>query len=269
MNLRDMLKMDFGLELNIGGGFGQHRQDPIIVLDRNHVEASMTEMRVLKALGVGRGIHWRFLERNRVEMEHVSLEQIKIETKEFSVSETITTHSNYYFDVSRAMTERINLSSVIAFSDPVTHIQLPYELGWLHYDGLIDNEPQAAGLGKSIAYGAPGIKATVYLYDRRRTDIQINAGGSIVGDEFALAVSELMQVHPSARQVCDPSKSNILHFNIFDIGENISVLAVGVLRGKFIKLRITCTEHLLLHEILGQSIVAFQSTIAGNAQVEA
>ena len=51
MNLRDMLKMDFGLELNIGGGFGQHRQDPIIVLDRNHVEASMTEMRVLKALG--------------------------------------------------------------------------------------------------------------------------------------------------------------------------------------------------------------------------
>lgn len=266
MNLRDMLKRDFGLELNISGGYGQSLDDPIIVLNSNPIDASMTEMHILRSIGKGRGILWRILARTPVENGQISIEQIKIETKEATESKIITQIENYYFDVSMAVVHGKRLPMVTAFSDEITKLGLPYELGWLHYNGVTDNEPTAAGFGQTIEYSAPGIKATVYIYDRKRSDIPSNIGASVVRDEFEAAVSDLMTLHPTASQLDELSTSKALLIQTFRIDSDVSVVALGVFRGKFIKLRITYIYDPILIEVVNQSIVAFQDVIAANLQ---
>jgi len=266
MNLREMLKRDFGLELMISGGYGQSLDDPIIVLNSNPIDASMTEMHILRAIGKGRGILWKTLARTPVENDRLSLEQIKIETKEVTASEIITKRENYYFDVSMAVARGEFLPTVIAFSDKRSKLGLPYELGWLHYEGMTDNEPAAAGLGQSIAYDAPGIKATIYVYDKKRPDIPSDIDASVVRNELGVAVSDLMKLHPTASPLGDFSKIKTLLIRTFKIDGDVSVVALGVFRDKFIKLRITYIHDPLLVEVVNQSISAFQDVIAANPQ---
>ncbi len=266
MNLRDMLKRDFGLELKIAGGYGQSRGDPIVVLDSNPIDASMTEMHILRAIGKGRGILWRTLARTPLENNRLSLEQIQIETKEVTASEIITQQENYYFDVNMSAVSGKLLSTVIAFSDNRTKLGLPYELGWLHYNGITDNEATVAGLGQSIAYGAPGIKATVYVYDRKHSDIPSDIDASVVRNEFEVATSDFMKAHPTASRLGELSKSKALLIQTFKIDDDLSVVALSVFRGKFIKLRITFVHDPLLVEVVNQSIAAFQNVIAANSQ---
>src|SRR4051794_29233800 len=59
--LGETLKRDFGLVLRIGGGTGQSRDNPIIVLPQSDAEADQTEMQLLRGLGKGRKILWRTL----------------------------------------------------------------------------------------------------------------------------------------------------------------------------------------------------------------
>lgn len=264
MNLRDMLKRDFDLELNISGGYGLSRDDPVIVLDSNPFDASMTEMHILRALGKEHSILWRTLARTPVENDRLSLEQIEIETIEVVESEIIMQKKNYYFDVSMAVARGNVLPTVIAFSDKASKSGFPYEIGWLHYDGVTDYDA-AAGLGQSIAYNAPGIKATVYVYDKMLTDIPSDIDASVVRNELEAAVSELMELHPTTRPLGDLLKSNILLFQLFRIDDDVSVVALGVIRGKFIKLRITYKDYALLVEAVNQSIMAFENVIAANS----
>jgi hypothetical protein len=210
MNLRDMLKRDFGLELKISGGHGLSRDDPIVVLNSNPLDASMTEMHVLRALGKEHSIIWRTLARTSVENDRVSLEQITIEKIESIASEISIQRMNYFFDVSMAVARGKFLPTVIAFSDKGSMLGLPYELGWLHFDGVTDHEPAAAGLVQSIAYGAPGIKATVYVYDRMLTDIPSDIDASVVRNELEVSVSELMKAQPTASPLGETNSKLLL-----------------------------------------------------------
>lgn len=263
MNLKDMLKRDFGLELRISGGYGLSLDDLIIVLNSNPFDASMTEMHILRAIGKERSSIWRTLARTPVEIDRRSLEQIEIKTIEVVESEIIMQKTNHYFDVSMAVARGKVLPTVTAFTDKESKLGLPYEIGWLHYDRVTDHEP---GLGQSIAYGAPGIKATVYVYDNMRTDIPSDIDALVVRNELETAVSELMELHPTARPLADLLKSNILLIQPFRIDDDVSLVALGVIRGKFIKLRITYSHDPILIEVVKQSIMAFEDIIAANFQ---
>lgn len=260
MNLKDTLKRDFGLELKISGGNGLSPDDPIIVLNSNPLEASMTEMHILRAKGKERSIIWRTLARTSIKSDQLSLEEIKIETIEATASKL--TEKNYYFDVSMAVARGKVLPTVIVFSDESSKLGLPYEIGWLHFDGVTEYDA-STGLGQSIAYGAPGMKATVYVYDRLRTDIPSDIDASIVRNELEAAVSELMEANPTAKPLGEANIKNLL-IQTFDIDGEFGVVALGVFRGKFIKLRITCVRDPLAFEVLNQSIATFEDVIAAN-----
>jgi hypothetical protein len=264
MNLRDMLKRDFGLELKISGGYGLSRDDPIIVLNSIPFDASMTEMHILRAIGKEHSTIWSTLARTPLENDRLSLEQITIRTIEVIASEIAIQKKNYYFDINMAVARGKVLPTVIAFSDKSSKLRLPYEIGWLHYDGVTDYDA-AAGLGQGIAYGAPGMKATVYVYDRMRTDIPSDIDASVVRSELEVAVSDLMKVQPTASPLAE-TNSKVLLIQRFNIDGEFSLIALGVCRGKFIKLRITCTPDPLLVEVVNQSITAFEDVIVANSQ---
>jgi hypothetical protein len=263
MSLRNLLKRDFSFDLKISGGFGQSRDDPIVVTAFDPAEAAATEMRVLRGIGKGRGILWRTLARTPLKHEGLSLEQVKIETKEVTDNEIITQRENYYFDVGAATLDGGTLPTAIGFRDTGTGLVLPYEIGWIHFDNVTDNEPVAPGLGQSIAYGAPGIKATVYVYDRGRGDIPTNASAAVAKDEFRAAISDLMTLNPDARLLGDVMESAVTILQKFVVDENLSVVALTVRRGKFVKLRITFVQDPLLVELVERSLAAFQDVVAG------
>lgn len=266
MDLRTFLERDFGSQLEIAGGYGQSQGDPIIVLNSNPIDASVTEMHVLRAIGKGRGMLWRTIARTSVEDSQRSLERIQIETMEVTESEVITQRENYYFDVSMAVAPGAHLPTVIAFSDGRTKLVLPYELGWIHFDGITVYEPASAGLGQAISYGAPGIKATIYVYDMNRTDIPFAIDESVALNEFEAAVSELTEVHPTAAQLHEFTRYKRLLIQTFRIDDCLTILALGIFRGKFVKLRLTHTDDPILVNVVLQSIEAFQDVIAANPQ---
>ena len=263
MNLKDLLKRDFGYDLKISGGFGQSRADLIVVVASHPADASLTEMLVLRGIGKGRGILWRTLERTQLKHEGMSLEQVKIETKAVSDTEIITQRENYYFDVGHATPDRRPLPTAIGYRHSRTGMVLPYEIGWLHFDSVTDNEPVAPGLGQTIAYGAPGIKATVYVYDKGRADVPKDVVASVAKEEFKSAVSELMRVNPKAKALGDPSNNGVMIQQKFVIDQDFSIVALGVKAGSFIKLRITFVQDPLLMDLVNQSLAAFQEVLAG------
>lgn len=261
MSLRDLLKRDFGYDLKISGGVGQSRSDSIVVSASDPADAAVTEMLVLRGIGKGRGILWRSLARTPLKHEGMSLEQVKVETKAVSDAEIITQRENYYFDVGAATLDGGFLPTAIGYRHARTGLVLPYEIGWLHFDSVTDNEPVAPGLGQSIAYGAPGIKATVYVYDRRG-DILKDVGATDVKDEFSAAISDLMRLNANARALGDATENGVMIHQKFVIGEDYSVVALAVRGGKFVKLRITFVQDPLLVELVDQSLAAFQDVVA-------
>jgi len=221
----------------------------------------MTQMQVLKGLGMGRGVLWRVLARNPINIGQANIEQILIETKELTESEIITQQESCYFDVSQANKSGQPLRDVVVFTDNNTKISFPYELGWLHFSGFRDHEVEAAGLGKSISYNALGIKATIYVYDNLRTDITNDIDSVALEEEFESTVSDLMRAHPSTVTAGQFSKSENLILQAFKVDESFSLVGLGVLGGKFIKLRITHGQDPVIIEITTQFIDLFESML--------
>jgi len=266
VNLRDMLKRDFGLELNISGGGGQSRDDPIVVLDSNRVDAAKTEMDVLRGLGIERGMLWTTLARTPVQHNGALFEQIKIGTKLVTQSVIITQRENYYFDVSMAGDAEKIIPALVAFVDKKTKLALPYEFGWLHFDGITDHEPRVPGLGESLAYGALGIKATVYVYDRLRTDIGSDVNTGIGRNEFDSAVQELVAFDPSASQSGEFSGGSSLLIETFRTPSGLSVVGLAICRGKFVKLRVSLADDPVLVDVVKESIAAFEELVTAEVQ---
>jgi hypothetical protein len=196
IELRSLAKRDCGLNLKITGGFGGSANDPIIVTSLDPVEAASTEMLALRCIGKGRGILWRTLARTMSEVGGKWLMQVKIETKAINGTEIVKQRENYYFDVAAADPGHKGLPPAPGFIDPKTGLKLAYEVGWLHLDGVTNNEAENPGLGYSVAYAAPGLKVTVFVYDRGNAVIPSELDAKIAKSEFNSAVSDMLTVIP-------------------------------------------------------------------------
>lgn len=163
--IKEMLHRDFGYELDIAGGSGQSKDDPMIINASTLEQASHTELLFLRGLGRGRKVFWRLLETNLVDEAGKILVQRKIETKEFTQDKIIVQTENYYFDRAKApVSAGANIGLDIAHTDVAIGIAFPSEIGWLHFENIVDYEGRQPGLGYSLAYNAPAFTATVYVY---------------------------------------------------------------------------------------------------------
>jgi hypothetical protein len=249
MNLKDMLARDFGLNINISGGSGRNYSDPIVILDTNSYQALDTQMKLLLGLGMGRAIYWRVLERSTQQSGDCVIEKIEIETKELTESEIITQQEVYYFDVSRVKSNSDKLQEIISYSDNKLGLYMPFELGWLHFREVINHEPVVAGLGCGIAYGAPGIKATIFIYDKTKSRISDDINSEQALDEFKQAVFEFIEVHPSASSLGELSKRNGFLLQPFAFGGDFTIIGLTVFKNNFIKLRVTHIQDHFLIEV--------------------
>jgi hypothetical protein len=242
LSLRELLLRDWGTDLPIRGGYGQSRDAPIIVTATDAKDVARTQMLTLRGLGRGRGVFWRKLDRRLLGPEWPGIEQVKIETVEIQADQLVTQVENYYFDTSAAINANKTWEdvTVISHADAVG-LLFPHEIGWLHFDRLTDNEPLAPGLGVSLAYGAPGVKATIYVYDHGRQDIPSSMTNPWLQAEFETAANDIVKLNTHIRAWPDPPRNTAYRVRYYSLGEDArdaTVLWMTVARGKIIKARV-------------------------------
>jgi hypothetical protein len=103
INLRAMLKADFGIDLPISGGTGNSRDAPVVIHYRVPNDYVAVEHTVLNCLGMGRRVEWKLLQQALIEHNGRKLDQMKIETKKTTDTEILTQIENYYFDVTECL----------------------------------------------------------------------------------------------------------------------------------------------------------------------
>ena len=100
MNVREMLKEDFGVDLPIKGGFGNSIDNPVILIKEGQLNDYVAvEYSYLKYIGFGRRITWETLGQELITHGDRKIDKIKIKTRQPTETGLITQVENYYFDI--------------------------------------------------------------------------------------------------------------------------------------------------------------------------
>ena len=234
-----MLKDDFGKDLLISGGNGNSLGDPIILESSTAHDASWTEMEVTRCIYSQLKWHWKLIDRVPVKNEGMSIEKFSCEVKHAEGEEVITEKRNFYFDVSKINLEGSLTTPVCGVNLGLgTGMGLPYQLGWFHFDGLINHEENYAGAGVSAAYSAPFTKATLYFYKNGETNIDGVKYPEVFEKEFAISSRDLLEANPQAEELASRSTPNLC-FKSFQIDSAYSILIFSTVGNHFFKLRAT------------------------------
>lgn len=251
--LRELLLQDWGLDLPIGGGDGRSRETPIVITETNPQKAAAAQVLILRSLGQGRGIFWRKQARLLLGQDWPCVEQFEIKTVELQPKEQITQIENYYFDMSAAAkTGGPWRDTTIISHTTESKLTIPFEIGWLHFMEKVDHEAVQPGLGVALAYGAPGITATVYIYDNLRKDIPNDMTAHWLQAEFEDAAAGLVMVNPTVQAWPDPPENGVYRARYYMVGEEAyeaTVLWMTVGYGKIIKIRMTWTRDRFIDEV--------------------
>lgn len=86
MSIRELIKLDFGVDLPIKGGTGTSIDDPLIIEYTEGNDYIRAEYDFLKFIGLGRGIEWKASEQKLLFHNEKIIDKIKIETKEMTES---------------------------------------------------------------------------------------------------------------------------------------------------------------------------------------
>jgi hypothetical protein len=241
--LHDLLLRDWGTELPIRGGYGQSREEPIVVTTPDAESTALTQVLVLRGFGRGRGVFWRTITHALLGDQWPGIEQFKIETIELTDNQIVTQTENYYFDVSSMIAAHGQSQALpIIVHRDVSGLTFPFEIGWLHFDNSENNESDTPGLGHNLHYKAPGIICSLYVYDRGRTGIPDNVADDVIRIEFESAASEIATARPDFAVWPDQATSQdylARFYKVGDDGREASLLLLTTSRGRFVKARMT------------------------------
>jgi hypothetical protein len=272
--LREQIKRDFGLDLPIGSGSASSRDDPLVILASDPHDVALTEMLLLRCFGEVFEKLWRVRARVAMDGRWRHVEQVKVATKQLTSTEVVTEETNHYFDVSALIAGQDagphdpRQAFTPGYVDPATGILFPYEIGWMHLDKAVENEPAHPGLGLTISYSALSIQASVYIYSRNIKPFPEMFDFDFVAPEFDAAASDLLGFNSDMRSADDRtlavSKGGTSYLRQdFEIGAHRSVLALTTARRSYVKQRLTWLAEPLFDEIGNEFIDAVFDLASG------
>jgi len=99
INLKELLKKDFGVDYPISGGTGNSKDNPIVVHYEFPNDYSSIEYGVIRCIAIVRRIEWKLLRQSLIQHNGKKIDQLKIEAKWIENGQLITQKENYYFDI--------------------------------------------------------------------------------------------------------------------------------------------------------------------------
>ena len=162
LNLAERIRKDFGFEVSVIGGKGS-RTDPWYIIDPDGERAALHAMQLLTVFSGLQNALWRLDKAHAIEEApgqlRVVMERIRVQ------DENVLAERVPYFFQFDMPAAGVNLPEVLGCVQPEVGLALPYQLGWLHYQGTTESMPlDVSGTGYAAPYGAPGIEATIFLY---------------------------------------------------------------------------------------------------------
>ena len=256
MDIRALLNRDFGYDPKISGGTGK-KDDPIRLESMTLTDAANTEMKILTSIGIGRNVLWRVLEREMVDHAERVIELVRLHVRWFEKTEVVTLTESYYFDLTETGARATTLS-MPSIHLPRAAWTIPFELGWLHFQSITDNESRERGAGCTLTYGASGAKATIFVYEPNGTTRGVS--GSLHAEMMA-ATDDIRKSHPDIESLGEPSPYGPFSLRSFLAGEDASLLAIAERGTSFIKVRLTFVDGLEMRQMVGESLRALATVI--------
>lgn len=243
--LREQIKKDFGLDLPISGGNGSSLADAVVIDTDDISKVSWVEMQVLRVVLGIRSWHWRCFDKQIIISEKSELiEKVIFEAKYINGDDLVSIDKrNFYFNIKNLKIDDKKFTPLPAISLRDVSFMLPYQIGWLHYDNLIDNEAEHPGMGVTVAYSMPNTKATIYVYDKLEKSIDSKDNPGQFEREFDSAVSDFMAMNSNMGEPTYHKISNVLS-GVFVDGANYSIICLGTYENKYVKLRLSSDDSL-------------------------
>ena len=257
LNIKDRIKIDFGIELNLGEGlFKGDRTEPVLVLDEDLEKATLTSLKYLRYINEARNRYWKGTDTEIINKDsHVqiqfSLEEIILNVEDYYIDQT-----KYYFDCPNiAYSDSLAIYQPIIGLDKQTQMYIPYVLSWCRFDDYTVNSPDS--MGRTYSFSSNNIRANLYVYDRGLNNIGSGINDSVRA-EFMDNVAEINLVHPHL-ELWGSSVDLDDVLMQFYLSENIvSVLVLTSLKDQFVKLRISASSEPELDGCLKETISAFR-----------
>ena len=250
MNLRQLLKADFGIEVLVQGGTGL-ADDPFIIEPCSATDATRTQLNLLRGLERGRGELWRLLEAKPVAP---AVQRLRIKTVLFTPDEIINETRGYYFDVSRVDGIPDAGTPLTEWEDPRTTFFAVYQIGWLHFDRATPNNPSKDVLDTSLHYSSVGAKATIYMYDSADPFTRERSREECRAKELESVCDEIRAIQPNLEAPWRFEIAGPFAFQAFLSGENITIAGIAVLDRLFLKLRLTFFDDSKMRELMHETV---------------
>jgi len=186
------------------------------------------------------GSHWRAIAREYVSEAPSKIEKLTFEIKFTEGLDIVTEQRSLYFDLSSVkLKDADQLPNISISVPPPVDVNMPWQIGFFHFDSLIDNETEHPGLGFSAAYSAPSTKVTIYIYDKGIASLESRKIPVETADlEFQQALIDYKKMNPHATLIHEYEESQ-LRVNLFEFEDAFSAVLVATSRQLFFKLRLT------------------------------
>ncbi len=264
MNIRDLLKDDFGIDVRIASGMGS-RNDPFVLEPCSVEDAARTQLETMRGLGMGRGQLWRTLEWKPCE-EGPATEVFRRQAVRFEPEQIETLQLASYFDSRAVSGSPCSLHPLTVWRGPEGTPSLPYELGWLHFDSASSASDEPGHLNETVYYSGQGVKATVYVYSRAEADQRPTAEARKA--ELANVVAMAKGMNPQIEAPWPTMAAGPLSLQYLLADKNMTVAGVAASDRYFVKVRMTYFDDLKMREMMNSFLTALaerveQAWIAG------
>jgi hypothetical protein len=250
MNLRQLLKRDFGIEVLVQGGTGL-ADDPFVIEPCSAMDARRTQLNLLRGLERGRGELWRLLQAEPVAP---AVQRLRIKTVLFTRDEIISETRRYYFDVSQVDGVPDAAAPFIEWEDPRTTFSATYQIGWLNFDRATLNNQSKDVLDTSLHYSSVGATATIYIYESadpftwERSPVECRA------KELESVCDEIRAIQPNLEAPWPVQIAEPFAFQAFLSGEDMTIAGIALLGRLFLKLRLTFFDDPKMRELMQETI---------------
>ena len=237
--LKELLEQDFGKSFPISGGDGQSITAPIVIDDESPFNASWIEMEIASCIYLPSQRQWRVIGKELLSDNGKVIEKVACEVKFPEGDQVVTEKRNFYFDLSNVKLGEMTHTPPCGFRvSEAINFFLPYQLEWLHFNKMTDNEAENPGMGVSVAYSAPHLQATIYIYTKQHEHIHFKDTEALYESEFQTAQADLLTIHPEAKPLNEHRDENML-YKAFDIDNDYSAIMLSTAKNHFFKTRIT------------------------------
>lgn len=250
MNLRQLLKKDFGIEVLVQGGTGL-ADDPFVIEPCSAMEATRTQLNLLRGLERGRGELWRLLEAVSVAP---TVQRLRIKTVLFTRDEIINETRGYYFDVSQVDGVPDAGTPLIEWEDPRTTFSATYQIGWLHFDRATRNNQSKDVLDTSLHYTSVAAKATIYIYDPTDPFMWERSPDECRAKELESVCDEIRAFQSNLEAPWPVHIAEPFAFQAFLSGEDMTIAGIAVLEGVLLKLRLTFFDDPKMRELMQETV---------------